>query len=177
MASRVPGVLRSLPGRAAGAIRGLGNAIGRVFIPAVNRATTGARNIVSRTAGALRPLPGRAASAISGLAGRIGSTISRAVGAARSAASRVVSSVVSTFASLPGRVMAAIGNLGSRIAGAVGGILAGGGRTGGPTQVNVAAPIVDVRNFLDSRELATVFRAVVVDENRRNAHRVRVGRR
>jgi len=202
LVSRVPGILRSLPGRAAGAIRTLGNSIGRVFIPAANRASTGARNIVSRTAAALRPLPGRAASAISGLAGRIGSTISRAVGAARSAASRVVSGVVSTFASLPGRVMAAIGNLGSRIAGAVGGIvssararlsglpgfsagaggfefavLAGGGRTGGPMQVNVAAPIVDVRAYLGDQQLDAVIRATIVDENRRTAHRARVGRR
>ena len=203
--SRVPGILASLPGRAAGAIRGLGNAIGGVVIPAFNRATTAARNFVSRVGATLRTLPGRAGSALSGLASRIGSAISRAAGAARSAAARVVSGVVSTFASLPGRVMGVISGLGSRIAGAISGIvssarsrlgsiggagswsagaggfefavLGGGGRTGGPAQVNVAAPIVDVRAFLDGEEIRAIVRATIVDENRRNAHRARVGRR
>jgi len=59
------------------------------------------------------------------------------------------------------------------------GSLSGGGtsRTGGPAPVNVAAPIVDTRVFLDSREIRSVARSTVLDENRRNAYRARVGRR
>lgn len=56
---------------------------------------------------------------------------------------------------------------------------AGGGqyRTGGPAEVNVAAPNVSVRAFLDSREIGAVVRTTVVDENKRSAWRARVGAR
>jgi len=59
------------------------------------------------------------------------------------------------------------------------GMLDGGGmsRTGGPSAVNVAAPVVDTRVFIDSREIRSVARSTVLDENRRNAYRARVGRR
>jgi predicted phage tail protein len=58
------------------------------------------------------------------------------------------------------------------------GALAGGGssRTEPPT-VNVAAPEVSTRIFIDGREIRTVARSTVLDENRRTAYRARVGRR
>jgi len=49
-------------------------------------------------------------------------------------------------------------------------------RTAPPT-VNVAAPEVSTRIFIDGREIRTVARSTVLDENRRQAYRARVGRR
>jgi predicted nucleic acid-binding Zn-ribbon protein len=59
------------------------------------------------------------------------------------------------------------------------GSLGGGGmsRTGGPTPVNVQAPIVNTTVQLDSQVIRTVARSTVLDENRRAAYRARVGAR
>jgi len=53
----------------------------------------------------------------------------------------------------------------------------GTGRTGGPTPVNVAAPIVNVRNIIDGRQFDARINARVTDSDRRSAYRARVGRR
>jgi hypothetical protein len=57
--------------------------------------------------------------------------------------------------------------------------LDGGGtsRTGGPTSINVEAPNVNMRMYVDGREIRPTIMKTVSDVNSRNAFRARVGRR
>jgi hypothetical protein len=117
-----------------------------------------------------------------------------------------VSGFISVLRGLPGQAMAALSGLGSRISGKLSGIVSGArsalgglasklGFSGGdggwsPTlggggsfsamaapSVSVAAPIVDVRNFIDGRQFDSRMRSTVIDENKRAAWRARVGAR
>jgi len=53
----------------------------------------------------------------------------------------------------------------------------GTARAGGPSSINVAAPVVETTVMIDGQALDARIRNIIIDEGRRNAHHARVGRR
>ena len=166
LVTRVANFLRPLPGRAGSAVAALPGRLASVISRAAGAARAAAARIVNAVVSMLATLPGRAMAVISGLGARIAGAIGGIVSRARSALGGISLSAGS------GWVPAYAGGQGWM------NVLDGSGhRTGGPSPISVEAPIVNVRNIIDGRQFDARIRTTVVDENRRNAHRARVGRR
>lgn len=173
---------KRLPGRAADAVRNLWGRMKGAFDRVVERGKQRAREARDGVARFLKRIPAAAAAAVSGLWGAMKGAFQTALDGVIGFASRIaakVREIIGLKAKASGNPGGGGGGSSSWAAGTTWSPVlapAGAYRTGGPT-VNVAAPEVSTRVYLDSREIRAVSRSVILDEQRRAAYRARIGSR
>jgi len=178
----VIGWFKKLPGRAAAAVSNLWGRMAGAFNRAKQRGIQRAREAKDGVFRFLKGIPGAAGRAVAGLWGAMAGAFQTALDGVQRFAARIAAAV----SRIVGLKAKASGNPGGGGGGstswAAGGnwsptlAPAGAYRTAAPS-VNVAAPNVEAQFFLDGRQVAGRFKAIIKDENRRDAYRARIGSR
>jgi hypothetical protein len=174
--------LKGLPGKAKAAVRQLWPSMKSHFDEVVRGGKQRAKEARDGVARFLRRIPAAAGRAVSGLWGAMKGAFQTALDGVQRFADKIAAAV----ARIAGLKAKASGNPGGSGGGSkswssdmawAASSIGSGFRTGGPTEVSVAAPSVDVRMFLDSREIRAIVRTEIREANKGDAYRARIGRR
>jgi len=172
---------KRLPGRARAAISRLWADMKSRFDQVVQRGKEHAQKAKDGVVRFLKRIPAAAGAAVSGLWGAMKGAFQTALNGVIDFASRIAAKVREIIG-LKNSAGAAGGGGGGSSSWSEGAtwaasVLGSGYRTGGPTQVSVAAPNVSVSVRMDSREIRAIARTEIREANRRDAYRARIGRR
>jgi len=178
---RVVTWFKRLPGMAGRAVSRLWASMKSHFDEVVRGGKQRAKEARDGVARFLRRIPAAAGRAVSGLWGAMKGAFQTALDGVQRFADKIAAAV----ARIAGLKAKASGNPGGSGGGskswangmAWAASAMSGARTGGPAQVNVAAPNVAVSVRLDSREIRAIVRSEIREANKGDAYRARIGRR
>jgi hypothetical protein len=179
---RIVAWFASLPGRAGRAVSRLWSSMKSHFDQVVSSGKQRAREARDGVVRFFKRIPGAAGDAVSGMWGQMKGAFQAVLDGVISFASKIaakVREIIGLKAQASGNPGGSGGGSSSWSSGAewAASVLGSGYRTGGATQVSVAAPVVNVTAMLDGRALDARIRTVIREANRGDAYRARIGRR